>query len=80
MDMESLQLVADGRKDIAIALQLDDDQLVGGMVVACLEVVEAHVEVDGEAFCLGSVDKRHAVKLVAHHGCTAQAREHRLYL
>ena len=65
--MDVTQQVAYRRKHVAIPLQFDDDQLVGPVVMVCLEIVKADVKVDGQTFGLPPVHQRHSVELISDH-------------
>ena len=66
--MDVAQQVGDGRKDIPVTFQLNDDKLVGVVVVGGLKVVEPDVEVDGQSFGFFLIDKCDTVELVADNG------------
>ena len=57
--------VENGTIDVAIALEFDDDEGADVGILPCLVVVEVHVVVDGQTFCLAIVDERDAMELVA---------------
>lgn len=67
MDMYGFEFIAYWRKDVAVTLEFDDDKLACSMVIACLKIMEADIEVDGEAFRLSLVNECHAIKLIAHY-------------
>ena len=55
------------REDVSVALELDDDQVVGVAIQTCLEVSELHVEVDSQSFRLAVVHKRDSLEVVLYH-------------
>lgn len=64
LDAKLSQQCEDGRIDIAVAFQLDDDEVAGLCVLVGLEVVELDVEVDGQSLRLGVVDQCDAVEVI----------------
>jgi len=67
MNMKVAEQVANRGEDVSVAFQLDDDELAGVAVVACLVIVETDVEVDGESFGFAVVYQGYAVEVVLHH-------------
>ena len=58
----------DGRADMAVAFQLDNDKVVEMTRAAGKQVVEAQVGVDGHPLSAPFVDERDAVEVVVHVG------------
>lgn len=63
-DSEVVKILSYWRIDVAVALQLDDNDVAHLLVASVLRIVELQVEVDGEAFGLCIVHKRDAVEVV----------------
>ena len=68
LDTQLPQDVQHGAEDVAVTLELYDDQVAGRGIAACLHIVELHIEVDGKPLGLAIVDQRNALELVAHRG------------
>ena len=64
MDVQVAELAQDGRRLVAVTLELDDDEAVHRALPACGDVVETQVGVDGETLSLGLVHQRDAVETV----------------
>ena len=71
LDAQGAQQRQDGAVHIAVALELDDDQRPHIGSLACLEVLELHVKVDGQPLGLPIVHQRDAVEAVLHGGVDA---------
>ena len=64
MDAQLEQLGQDGRWLVAVALELDDDKVAHEAVVACSDVAEPQVDIDGQPLGLAFVDEGDAIEAV----------------
>ena len=64
MDAQVAEFVQDGRRLVAVALELDDDEVAHRTLLACGDVIEAQVGIDGETLGLGLVYQCDAVETV----------------
>ena len=78
-DSEVVKILSYWRIDVAVALQLDDDQVSDVGVTGVLVVVERDTEVDGEAFGESAVDQRDTFKAVLDMGLQVGQLEPRLF-
>ena len=67
--------VEDGAKDVAVALEFDDDKRSDIGILVCLHVMEVYVVVDGQAFRFAVVDEGDTVELVADGGMNVRQAE-----
>ena len=79
VDAKSPQQLQNGGIDIAVALQLDDDQVSDVGVTGVLVVVERDAEVDGESLGESAVDQRDTFKAVLDMGLQVGQLEPRLF-
>ena len=68
LDAQLAQDVEHGAEDVAVALELNDDQGTDIGIALVLHIMEMHVEVDGEPLRLAVVDECNAVEAVADGG------------
>ena len=64
MDAQVAEFVQDGRRLVAVALELDDDEVAHRTLLACGDVIEAQVGIDGKTLGLGLVYQCDAVETV----------------
>ena len=64
MDAQVAEFVQDGRRLVTVALELDDDEVAHRTLLACGDVIEAQVGIDGETLGLGLVHQCDAVETV----------------
>lgn len=78
-DAQLAENVEDGAEDIAVALELNDDERTDVGILARFHVMELHIVVDGQAFRLAIVDECDTMELVADGGVNiCQAEVHAL--
>ena len=64
LDAELSKDVEDRTIDIAVAFELDDDEIAHEAVIVGYEVVEPQISIDGEALGLALVDEGDAIEAV----------------